>query len=223
MEVNQATFARMAGVSRAAINSKIVKGTLVLNSAGKLDTDNPLNRAYLDSKQDALRQPITPAISLTKNVGVEKNINDTPKEMMEMTLRELVQKHGSLAGVDRYVKILRDLSTADEKIQRMQERRQEQIPKDFVITRLFSYLNQLSNNILDVPESITDQIIALVQSNPDNCRNKVITTIRDYLSRCIGGSKEAVIKELNGLREKYDDTAELLVDKIDEMMERNNE
>ena len=213
----------MAGVSRAAINSKIVKGTLVLNSAGKLDTDNPLNRAYLDSKQDALRQPITPAISLTKNVGVEKNINDTPKEMMEMTLRELVQKHGSLAGVDRYVKILRDLSTADEKIQRMQERRQEQIPKDFVITRLFSYLNQLSNNILDVPESITDQIIALVQSNPDNCRNKVITTIRDYLSRCIGGSKEAVIKELNGLREKYDDTAELLVDKIDEMMERNNE
>lgn len=223
MEVNQATFARMAGVSRAAINSKIVKGTLVLNSAGKLDTDNPLNRAYLDSKKDVLRQPITPAISLAKNVSVEKNINDTPKEMMEMTLRELVQKHGSLAGVDRYVKILRDLSTADEKIQRMQERRQEQIPKDFVITRLFSYLNQLSNNILDVPESITDQIIALVQSNPDNCRNKVITTIRDYLSRCIGGSKEAVIKELNGLREKYDDTAELLVDKIDEMMERNNE
>ena len=213
----------MAGVSRAAINSKIVKGTLVLNSAGKLDTDNPLNRAYLDSKKDVLRQPITPAISLAKNVSVEKNINDTPKEMMEMTLRELVQKHGSLAGVDRYVKILRDLSTADEKIQRMQERRQEQIPKDFVITRLFSYLNQLSNNILDVPESITDQIIALVQSNPDNCRNKVITTIRDYLSRCIGGSKEAVIKELNGLREKYDDTAELLVDKIDEMMERNNE
>ena len=223
MEVSQAVFARMSGVTRAAINSKISKGTLVLNSAGKLDTDNPLNRAYLDSKQDALRQPVTPVIGLAQKVAIERQTGDTPKDMLDMTLRELVEKHGSVAGIDKYVRILRDLTTADEKNQRLQERRQQQIPKDFVITRLFGYLNQLSNNILDVPEAITDQLIALVQSNPENCRNKVITTVRDNLSRCIGGSKEALIKELNGLRDKYDDAAEMLVDKIDEMMERGNE
>lgn len=220
MEVNQATFARMAGVSRAAINSKISSGTLVLNSAGKLDTDNPLNRAYLDSKQNALRQPITPAISLEKKTAVRKAATETPKEMLDMTLRDLVEKHGDMAAVGNYVKILRDLTTADEKAQRLQEKRQLQIPRDFVLTRIFGFLNQLTNSILDVPESITDQVIALVQSNPDNCRNKVITTVRDNLSRCIGGAKESVIKELNALREKYDDSAEMLAEKIDEMMEK---
>ena len=125
-----------------------------------------------------------------------------------------------MAAVGNYVKILRDLTTADEKTQRLQEKRQLQIPRDFVLTRIFGFLNQLTNSILDVPESITDQVIALVQSNPDNCRNKVITTVRDNLSRCIGGAKESVIKELNALREKYDDSAEMLAEKIDEMMEK---
>ena len=53
MEVTQSAFANMAGVNRASICIGIKKKSLVMNSAGKLDTDNPVNRAYLDKHQNA--------------------------------------------------------------------------------------------------------------------------------------------------------------------------
>ena len=45
-------FARMAGVKPPAIFEKIKKGNLVRNSAKKLDTDNPINRLYLQRKAE---------------------------------------------------------------------------------------------------------------------------------------------------------------------------
>jgi hypothetical protein len=47
MEVKPAELARMAGVSRATISGKIKNKTLIVNAAGYLDTENPVNAAYL--------------------------------------------------------------------------------------------------------------------------------------------------------------------------------
>lgn len=52
MEVTLSEFARMAGVKPPAIFEKIKKGNLVRNSAKKLDTDNPINRLYLQRKAE---------------------------------------------------------------------------------------------------------------------------------------------------------------------------
>ena len=54
-EVTQTVFASMAGVNRSAICIGIKNKSLVQNSAGKLDTDNPVNRRYLDKHQAKLR------------------------------------------------------------------------------------------------------------------------------------------------------------------------
>ena len=177
MEVNQAEFGRMAGVTRAAIGSKIKNKTLISNSAGFLDTDNPLNRAYLDKKRAERRgigsltaasvssnQNQTQKNSYQPTVPAFTNSNIPPSELLSLTVREIVQKFGSIDGVEKYAKILRDLTTADERTQRLQERRQEQIPKDFVVSRLFSFTNQMANKVLDAPESFADQVIALAQS-----------------------------------------------------------
>ncbi len=51
MEVLPAEFARQAGVTRQSISAKIKNGTLILNSAGKLDTENPVNAGYLNLKR----------------------------------------------------------------------------------------------------------------------------------------------------------------------------
>ena len=56
MEVTQSVFASMAGVNRASICVGIKKKSLVMNSAGKLDTDNPVNRRYLDKHQKKLQE-----------------------------------------------------------------------------------------------------------------------------------------------------------------------
>ncbi|MBQ0165535.1 MAG: hypothetical protein KBT02_00320 [Treponema sp.] len=144
--------------------------------------------------------------------------NNIPAEMLQMNLRELFQRFGNFQGLQDYVKILKDLTTADEKTQRLEERRQLQIPKDFVVARLFGFLNQLSNKILDAPDSMADQVIALVKSESD--RAKIVTYMRDVLSRCIGGAKENIINELNSLKGKYDDESSDLRDAIDELKDR---
>lgn len=233
MEVTQAEFARMAGVSRVAIHKKIENKTLIINSGKMLDTDNPVNRAYLDKKQNKQKfaNMTLSAAEMTTSVSSPRPVQtvmmpapmpvaDTniPAELLGLTLRELFQRFGSFQGLQDYVKILKDLTTADEKTQRLEERRQLQIPKDFVVARLFGFLNQLSNKILDVPDSMADQVIALVKSESD--RAKIVTYMRDVLSRCIGGAKENIINELNSLKGKYDDDQSDLRDAIDELKDR---
>lgn len=219
MEVTQAEFARMAGVSRPAVCGKIKNHTLIINSAGMLDTDNPVNRSYLNKKQTEVQTVAASFVSTSSSRTSVAKSDNVAKDMLDMTLREIVQTYGDMAGVERYVKVLKDLTTADEKTQRLQERRLVQIPRDFVCGKIFGFLNSLTNKILDVPESIADQMIALVQSDPDNCRQKIVNYTRDVLSRAIGGSKEKIIDELNGLKGKYEDQDELSV-KIDEIYEQ---
>lgn len=223
----------MAGVSRVAIHKKIENKTLILNSGKMLDTDNPVNRAYLDKKQNKqkIASMTLPAAEKTTSASSPRQVqtvmipasmpepeNNIPAEMLQMNLRELFQRFGNFQGLQDYVKILKDLTTADEKTQRLEERRQLQIPKDFVVARLFGFLNQLSNKILDAPDSMADQVIALVKSESD--RAKIVTYMRDVLSRCIGGAKENIINELNSLKGKYDDESSDLRDAIDELKDR---
>lgn len=223
----------MAGVSRVAIHKKIENKTLILNSGKMLDTDNPVNRAYLDKKQNKqkIASMTLSAAEKTTSASSSRQVqtvmipapmpepeNNIPAEMLQMNLRELFQRFGNFQGLQDYVKILKDLTTADEKTQRLEERRQLQIPKDFVVARLFGFLNQLSNKILDAPDSMADQVIALVKSESD--RAKIVTYMRDVLSRCIGGAKENIINELNSLKGKYDDESSDLRDAIDELKDR---
>lgn len=245
MEVKAAEFARMAGVSRMAISGKIKNGTLVLNSGGKLDTDNPLNRAYLDKKREKQKaalqmQELEKTMTATAQTTAEKqnarattlpgvdgelkqsHAQGKATSMLGMTIQELIVHYGDLKGIGEYAKILRDLTAADEREQKTQERRMLQIPKDFVVSRLFSFYDQLMNKLLDVPEAVCDQVIALALSADEGKRRQeVINVLSDNITRCIGGCKEHIISELNGLKGKYDkqedDSATAIADISDKL------
>lgn len=272
MEVSASEFARMCGVSAMAVSKKIKAGTLVRNSAKKLDTDNAINRAYLENKQAALRNKLKTReledsvksadseslavdaeiydtkISEHRNttfsaarlgVNTQKNLSpaaaafspgknifeseNKARLMQDMTLKQLLRTFGTVDNVERYSKILRDLSTADEREQKTQERRLEQIPRDFVVQNLFGYVDQLMNQLLDVPESVCDQIVAVLTAGGDDMRGNVIHILSDNLTRCISGAKEHITNEINGLRGKYEkqDAAvdQLVSEKLEEMRE----
>lgn len=235
MEVTPAEFARQAFVSRQSINGKIKNGTLIVNSAGKMDTDNPINRAYLEKHRNQLQQDAATEAFLQKQkmeiqAAAEKSANDlleniqnnnqiSAAELQGMTLGEIVRKFGNLEGIDRFVKLQKDLVTIEEKNQRLQEKRLQLLPRDFVIARLFGFQQQQASRVLDVPEAGADQIVAMVMANPDGCRQKIIEYMRDLLSRAIGGAKDHVVNELSSLRAKYDDNMESLSEKIDALME----
>lgn len=247
----------------------------------------------------------TPAASARRtsagNITVSAGYATDANRMLNMTLRELLQNYNGLDGVEKYAKILKDLMAADERAQRIQERRQLQIPKDFVISRLFGYLNQQNSRLLDLPESMADQVIALAQTgaaatqpntgaaqattaqtgapapqssapvapitapqvdetlqtgttNPqeiaqladaalsvesvltennttpdvetavslNDTRQKIVNYLRDNITRCIGGAKQAVISELKMLQAKYSE-ADNTQDQLNDIYEALNE
>lgn len=290
MEVTASEFARMCGVSPMAISKKIKNGTLIKNSGKKLDTDNPVNRRYLERKQAKLKarlemqsieaaaqgaaldasaaelppeetfggqegsaetkfflNPSSAASTNEKKTGLDfgmdadgtiagagrksgaelraavKSSEHKPRLVMNMTIAELLRTFGTMDNIEQFSKIQRDLSVADEREQRTQERRMIQIPKDFVVQRFFGYVDSLMNQLLDVPEAVCDQVIATSLAGGNDCRTSVMRILSDNLTKCISGAKTHIIGELNALRGKYDkqeQVAESLQASLAELQER---
>jgi len=126
--------------------------------------------------------------------------------------------------MQEYVKMLKDLSAADERDQKVRERRLQLIEKDFVIARLIQYLDILMKQLLEYPESTVDEIIALVQAQGGAARLDVSRKLEIGISKIIKDSKEQLVKELSGLRAKYQDSDGLdqkIKDTIVEIMEED--
>ncbi len=280
----------MCGVSPMAISKKIKNGTLIKNSGKKLDTDNPVNRRYLERKQAKLKarlemqsieaaaqgaaldasaaelppeetfggqegsaetkfflNPSSTASTNEKKTDLDfgmdadgtiadagrksgaelraavKSSEHKPRLVMNMTIAELLRTFGTMDNIEQFSKIQRDLSVADEREQRTQERRMIQIPKDFVVQRFFGYVDSLMNQLLDVPEAVCDQVIATSLAGGNDCRTSVMRILSDNLTKCISGAKTHIIGELNALRGKYDkqeQVAESLQAQLAELQER---
>ena len=77
--------------------------------------------------------------------GIEfENTTGLPARMMKLNLKQLVLKFGGPMMLESWSRILQRIMTANEKDQKIQERRLELIQKDFVISRLFSFMETLS-------------------------------------------------------------------------------
>jgi len=122
--------------------------------------------------------------------------------MLSLPVRDLVARFNGVEGIERYAKILRDLTLADEKDQKIRERRGANIEKSFVAARLFGYVNNLMSQILEYPEVDAEPIIALVNSGGDDMRARLVEKMRDSLGSIIGGAKEGIINELEALKDK---------------------
>ena len=232
MEVLPAEFARQAGVTRQSISAKIKNGTLILNSAGKLDTENPVNAGYLNMKrqQNDAERITNAGISSIKGNGASKtpipavhNYTDeisaqaigVPAELLGLTLKELVLRYGGILPLEKHAKVLKILTESAEKDLRMKERRLTLIDKDFVISRLFQYVDNLMIQFLEYPEGAADDLVARVLAERDASRQAVIETMKRGFSKIIAGAKEHVINELNGLKHKYhDNTASLTLSEL---------
>ncbi len=227
----------MCGVSKMAISKKVhsAKNGLVVNSAGKIDTDNVINKAYLDRKTGAfsdqmaaavagLPSPDAPAViqeqaspdpdpgqepapapKVGRPVGAAPAAAPRPgvilpEQLKKMTLGEMLAKFGNVDNAERYIKMLKDITLSDEKEFGLRCRRQDFIKKEFVTAKVFVFIDQLMNQLLDLPESVVDQIISLVLSDSSAAKAGIVSMLRDNLSRCITGAKDSILHEFAGLR-----------------------
>jgi hypothetical protein len=225
MEVKPAEFARLAGVSRPSISGKIKNKTLIVNAAGLLDTDNPVNARYISTQNRKAAEAATaiytgkgsnpvspgkppasgavlPAAPLADDYTIAQ-LALAPREVLGLTIRELILKFPGLDKIERYAKILKDITMAAEKDQRMKERSLTLIEKDFVVSRLFGFIDTLTKQAFDFPEAIADRIIALSKAQGEAARNDVVLIMREGIGRVVAGAKDQIIAELNALKSKY--------------------
>jgi len=233
-EVIPAEFARICGVAPSVVSRKIGNKTLIKNAAGMLDTENPVNARYMSKRRlksnnkalesvDVKEEPKPSPVDFTHLTDHEiSEYAGLPQRLLGFTLRELVTRFKGLPGMQEYVKMLKDLTAADERDQKVRERRLQLIEKDFVIARLVQYLDVLMKQLLEYPEAIVDEIIALVQAQGGAARLDVSRKLEIGISKIIKDSKEQLIKELSGLRAKYQETDGLdqkIKDAVVEIME----
>ena len=230
-EVRPAEFARMCGVSSSVISRKMKANTLVRNAAGLLDTDNPVNNRYmsrrwLKSNVEAVVNSGVDAEDVLKTVDFS-TLDDSelaarfllPSQALRMTMRELIVRYRGMEGLEKQIKMLRDLMAAEEKEQRNLAHRLELVDKDFVTSRIFQFLDTLMRQALEYPESAVDEIISLVQSEGIAARNDVTAKMQKGITGIIKGPKDNVIKELSGLQGKYQGS-ENIEEKLDAIVEK---
>jgi hypothetical protein len=132
-----------------------------------------------------------------------ENITGLPSKMMNMNLKQLVNRYGGPMMLKNWADILNKLMSANEKDQKIQERRIELVEKDFVVSRLFSYIETLSHQLFDYPESCVDNLIAVVKSKKTNIRAEIINNMQKELSNLISETKNNINRELDNIVSKY--------------------
>ena len=137
-----------------------------------------------------------------------------PAELLGLSLKDLVLRYGGILPLEKHAKVLKILTESAEKDLKMKERRLALVDKDFVISRLFQYVDNLMVQFLEYPEGIADDLIARVLAEREESRQTIIETMKRGFSKIIGGAKEQMISELNGLKHKYhdDSAAETIAD-----------
>jgi hypothetical protein len=236
-EVIPAEFARMCGVAPSVISRKIKNGTLVRNSAGMLDTENPVNSRYsarrrIKSNQEALEDAgnnvekvlKTADFSAFDDYEIEKHAG-LPRKLLGMTIRELVVKFKGMEGMERYIKSLKDLTIAEAQDQKTQERRLQLVEKDFIISHVFAFNDFLLKQLLEFPESIVDETIALVMSEGLDARASVRNLIVSGAVKIIKGAKTQILDNLSTLAVKYqkEDSLNERLERIEEKLQENSD
>jgi hypothetical protein len=221
MEYKQADFCKTYNLLPSTVTMAIKRGALQKNAADLLDDENTINKLFLAKRRlkntnEALADDGKNAERIAKKIDFaaldDYELADhagLPKKLLGMTIRDLVIRFKGLDGLERYVKMLRDLAAADEKDQKTQERRLQLVEKDFIIARVFQFIDDILKQILEYPTGVVAGIIALVLSAGEGARNEIIKELEKGLGNIIKDVKSQIIKELSGLRAKYQDDVSL--------------
>jgi hypothetical protein len=221
MEYKQADFCRTYGLEPSTVSKAVKRGALQKNTAGLIDDEHTLNKVFLakrrlKSTNEALADDGKNAERVVNQIDFTALDDEEivkraglPRKLLGMSIRELVIKFKGLDGLQNYIKMLRDLAAADEKDQKTQERRLQLVEKDFIISRIIQFLDVLMKQLLEWPDGAADGIIAIIQSDGAASRHDVVNLMEKGIAEIIKDAKGQVIKEINSLRVKYQETDDI--------------
>lgn len=182
--VKSAEFARIAGVSRAAITKRCKAGSLVRTPAGKLDTNNAVNRAFLVGQREKGKKPKINPVSAKETAVVEKegpelSINIEETKFLESILsgKTVINSldHLSKTSIER-IKIIEQIRKlridTDESLNKLISRE--------LVKKVFSQLYAIDiNEFKTLGPAISQEIITIMGVGDE----KQIREIEDMIDK----------------------------------------
>ncbi len=149
---------------------------------------------------------------LPVGIGDFEDTTGLPSKVMDLTIEQLIRKHGSLPGLKDWAEVLAKLKRSEKMDLEIAQRRNQLIEKDFVTANDFKYLNLFMKSIFDLANSQTTQIINLVQSDIEKARVEIPKLRIAAYSKSAKRAKKQIKSSYDRLRKKYEQKEETDID-----------
>lgn len=181
--VKSAEFARIAGVSKVYITKLCKSGALVRTPAGKLDTNNQVNKAFLVGQKEKGKKPKINPVSAKETAAAKKEEPEVSVKVEESKFLESILSgervidsldHISKTSIDR-IKIIEQIRNlrinTDERLNML-------IPRELV-KKVFSQLYAIDINEFKTLGPAISQDIITIMSVGDEKRIMEIESMVD--------------------------------------------
>ncbi len=177
--INKSELAKRAGVTRQTINRATIGRLADACIDGKVDLEHPLIVEYLATK----------TYQATASIGGIKT-----KNLAQLTIHEVVMKHGTLDGFKSLVESLKIIAAYKYRLLRIQQTRGELIRRDMVNRALIPLVDIAYQKLtVDLPPVLCQDIITCVKSGGADVVLSVEKMIRDAISHELKATKKTVI------------------------------
>ena len=207
--ITKAALARRADVSRAAVGGLTKPGKRLAAAVvdGKVDAAHPLVVEWLAEKSGQAAEAAAasqtgqaPAPAQGQPAVLPHGI---PKELEDLTLREVAEKYAGIDGFKRHIDSLKALAEFRYRDLKIKQQRGELIEKEQVRRTLLPMIDTAFQRLVsDVPETLAKLIVARVQSGGDDVTAEVVQMLREHNSKVLrnlkeGAAQSAALKNAN--------------------------
>jgi len=125
------------------------------------------------------------------------SIGGYPLDQLEsMTVKQVVEKFGSIDGFKRFVDTLRSISEYNLREIKIQERRGELVSVEFISRAVYQLIDQTYKRLIDdVPRSISSQVLAVAETGGDNMLSEIEKIYLDATTTILKNTKKAILSK----------------------------
>jgi phage terminase Nu1 subunit (DNA packaging protein) len=188
MIVNKVTFAEIAGVGKASVTLSVQRGKLIENSDGFIDTENAINKAYIEKRNKKEKQA-RPEKEQKKNTATKP-----PKiEQIDLPEPDDIELPGEIDDQDQFDQM--DKLAVEIRLKKAQAMRHELkyeqdkgflIPVESVERAAAKVGSEIKIRLQDLPRRIIPRIFSLVKSGATDI------DVQELLEREIDDGIEAI-------------------------------
>jgi hypothetical protein len=216
--ITQIEFSKLLGISAPTVN-KLCKKRFASALVGKeIDLSHPVIQEYIEEKE-ATRAAVDAVISKhdikkptpkakkappqTQISPPSRNRIPTFEELENLTVQEVVERHGTMAGFKLYVDSLRGMADWKNKELKYLINRGDLIKINPLAETLFALIDLSWKRIVtEFPGAIAPQLKAIVKSSEETANIEMTALMEKELSQILKGVKTKITRSLKEARKK---------------------